>query len=62
MRNLAGKGDLRLISELLDVKYNTLRSFARNEDFPAVACRIAGVRFYDVSKVARYLEIPLHRA
>lgn len=60
--SLANKGDLRLIADILGVSYQMMKKHALADDFPAPCDKIANVRVYDVSKVARYLGIPLNRA
>lgn len=54
-----GKAHLALISKLLSVNYSSLYRESQNEDFPLVELEVAGVRLYDVSKVARYLGVPI---
>lgn len=56
---LIGKADLRLCSEILSVNLSTLRKHSEKDDFPAPSTIIGGVRLYDVSRVARYLGVPI---
>lgn len=56
--DLTGKGDLRLISEVLGYNLKTLRFFAQQSDFPGFD-RLAGVRIYDISEVAKYLDVEI---
>lgn len=57
--SMAGKGNLKLISELLCLNYQTLRKNAQMSDFPEVKMVLADQRIYDVSEVARYMGVPL---
>lgn len=62
MTNLSGKADLKLIAELLQVNYVTLRKLTSLDDFPTYHAVVANTRIYDVSEVAKYLGVPLRSA
>lgn len=59
MTSLVGKGDLRLIAELLQINYNTLKREASRANFPLPVQMISNIRIFDVSEVAKYMGVPL---
>lgn len=56
---LNGKASLPQIAEQLKFHQGTLYRLSREEDFPPVETEVGYVRLYDVSKVARYLGVPI---
>lgn len=55
---LVGRADLRLAAELLHINYHTLRNEAKKPDFP-ISRKVAGIRTYVLSEIAKYMGVPL---
>jgi len=56
---MAGQADLILISQLININLNTLKTMSHRSDFPNPTMFLSGIRLYDVSSVARYMQVPI---